>query len=361
MKKKFAYILSITTVFLMGLLFQPGIASAHVKWFVDADDVAEKSQSMGAFYGVTSVEVLIWAILVFVAVIIFSVLDSFIRTPKRLLAFGHRHEKGIVYVAQAVLGLFLIGISVLWNIILVPEYNVTDSLTSVLKVVQIVIGLMLIGNVWPRVATSVLFVMTLSLGFTHGLVTLAENALLLSLAVFFFIKKSPADSWWNRCDKHAIEIVRIGVAITLIVLAFTEKLMYPELSLSFLSVHDWNFMQPIFPWFTDKLFVLSTGFAELAFGVIFIFGYLTRINTVLIASFFAASVVTMAVQFQVWEVEDLVVYSAAILFVFYGHGNTKFFHAMWPNSWLHKHLFGRKKEAEGALVSAKEHMSEEKI
>jgi hypothetical protein len=38
------------------------------------------------------------------------------------------------------------------------------------------------------------------------------------------------------------------------------------------------------------------------------------------------SVTTMLVQFGEWEVEDLVVYVAAVLFIFYGHGRTKFFH-----------------------------------
>jgi uncharacterized membrane protein YphA (DoxX/SURF4 family) len=82
-------------------------------------------------------------------------------------------------------------------------------------------------------------------------------------------------------------------------------------------------MQPLFPWFTNNLFVLSTGFAELIFGVLFIFGYITRITTISIAIFFALSVVTMFLQFHAWEVEDLVVYSAAILFIFLGNGSKK--------------------------------------
>ena len=131
----------------------------------------------------------------------------------------------------------------------------------------------------------------------------------------------------------------MSTGVSLIVMAFSEKLMYPELGLSFLEIHQWNFMNNMgMTWFTDELFVLSTGFSEMVFGVIFILGYLTRINTVLIASFFAMSVVTMSVQFGQWEVEDLVVYSAATLFIFYGHGRTKFFHAIWPESFLHTKL-----------------------
>lgn len=325
--------------FVLFILLIPKTTSAHVKWFVDSEKVISSSHATTPFYDVTNSEVIIWAILVFIAVLLFSLLDSYIRTPKKLLAFGYKHEKGIVRTSQVVLGLFLISVSFLWNIILIPEFHVIDIFTSVLKYIQVAIGIMLVINFRPRVASTVLFFMTIMLGFTHGYMSLIENALLLSLAIFFFIKNSPADSWWNKCDKHAVEIVRLGTAITLITLAFTEKLMYPELSLAFLDVHSWNFMSTMFPWFTNKLFVLSTGFAEIAFGVIFIFGYLTRINTALISLFFAASVVMMMTQFGAWEVEDLVVYSAAILFIFYGHGKTKFFHAVWPDSWLHKKLF----------------------
>ncbi len=327
-------------LFVLALAAYPASASAHVKWFVDSEKVLAESQGSVPFYGVTSAEVLIWSVVTLIAVLAFGVLDAYVRTPKKLLAFGHRHEKGITRIAQAVLGLFLVSVSLLWNVVLIPEFQAIGGFASGLKILQIGIGLALIFNIAPRIAAGLLFAMTLMLGWTHGLVALAENAMLLSLAAFFFIKNSPSDSWWNSCDKHAVEIVRIGTAVSLIVLAFTEKLMYPELSMSFLSIHQWNFMAGIFPWFTDKLFVLSTGFAELIFGIVFLLGYMTRVNTILIAGFFAASVVTMATQFRAWEVEDLVVYSAAILFVFYGHGKTKFFHAWWPGSWLHKRIAG---------------------
>ena len=315
-------------------------ALAHVKWFVNTDAVIEASHNI-PFYNVTSIEVLTWTFVTILAVLAFGVLDSYIPSPKKLLRFGYHHEKGIVYTAQAILGLFLITVALIWNIVLIPEIPVHDSLTSILQNIEIVIGVMFLLRIYPRIASGILAILWLMIGYMYEPIALLENAMLLSLAVFFFIKNSPSDSWWNRCDKHAVEIVRIGTAISLIVLAFTEKLMYPELGMAFLQEHHWNFMSGIFPFFTDTLFVLSTGFAELIFGLVFIFGYLTRINTILISVFFALSVVTMAVQFGAWEVEDLVVYSAAILFIFYGHGKTKFFHAWFPGSWIHKRVIGK--------------------
>lgn len=301
-------------------------ASAHVKWFVDADEVIEKSHHTTPFYYLTSKEVWVWVGVVFIVVLAFSFLDSVIKAPKKLVKFGLEHEATINRVAQVILGLFLVTVSFIWKIIIVPDIHITNTVALVLACVQALIGVMYIFDIYPRIASLVLLGFCVGVGFWNGPVAFAENAILVSLGLYFFIKNSDPASKVFRLNKHAVELVRLGTGISLIVLAFTEKLAYPELSLAFLEVHHWNFMQALFPWFTNNLFVLSVGFAEMIFGILFIMGYLTRITTILIAIFFALSVTTMLMQFGAWEVEDLVVYSAAILFLAYGHGHTKFFH-----------------------------------
>ena len=311
-------------------------ASAHVKWFIDTEEVIEQSHNHTPFYYLTSMEVIIWAIISILAVLAFSVLDRFIPEPKKLKAFAEKNREGIDKVAAVILGLFLISVSLIWKIIIMPEFPVNDPFSAVLQVAQVVIGIMFVVNIKPRIAALSVLGLCLILLYKVGIMAFSENLILVCLAIYFFIRHSPKNSIFAKLDKHAVEIVRIGTGIALIIMAFTEKLAYPELGLAFLNIHHWNFMANMgLTWYTNNLFVLSTGFAEMIFGIIFILGYLTRINTILISSFFAASVVTMAIQFHMWEVEDLVVYSAAILFVFFGHGQTKFFHLIWPESILH--------------------------
>jgi uncharacterized membrane protein YphA (DoxX/SURF4 family) len=261
-----------------------------------------------------------------IVVIVFGFIDKHIKTPKKLLSIGLKNEKKINKIAQIILGVFLVSVSFLWKIVIVPDFHVAGAWTTVLQYIQVIIGLMYVFNIKPRIASAGLILLCLGIGISEGYITMLENAMLLSLAIYFFIVNSKEDSKTYHLHKHAVEILRIGTGISLITLAFTEKLLYPELSLAFLDVHHWNFMQSMLPWFTNNLFVLSTGFAEMIFGILFIMGYMTRITTILIAIFFALSVTTMFIQFGAWEVEDLVVYSAAILFLFYGHGRTKFFH-----------------------------------
>lgn len=315
----------------------PIIVSAHVKWFVDAQEVTRSLHSQTPLYAWGSTEVIIWSLIVLCVVVLFGFIDTRVPAPKALLKFGLSHEQTIQRIAQTLLGLFLISVSFLWKIIIVPDFHIVGTIGLILGAVQVLVGLMYIVNWKPQIASTILFLLTFGTTLSFGIGTLLENALLLSLALYFFIIHAPKDSFVStRLEKHSVEIVRIGTGISLIVLAFTEKILYPELSLSFLDVHHWNFMQQLFPWFTNNLFVLSTGFAEMIFGILFIMGYLTRTTTVLIAIFFALSVVTMLAYFNMWEVEDLVVYAAAILFIFFGHGKTKFFHFMWPNSKLQR-------------------------
>lgn len=328
--------------YLLISLLIPVSAFAHVKWFVDSDEVIRNTHGLTPFYGWGSKEVIIWSTIVLITVFIFSLVDRVVKSPKGILEFGLRHERTINRIAQIVLGLFLVSVSFLWKIIIVPEIQVSGGITLFLQYVQVVIGLMYIFNIKPRLASVGLMLFCLNLIFSIGFVVFLENILLFSLAIYFFIANSKEDSKVFHLKKHAVEIVRVGTGISLITLAFTEKLLYPELSLNFLEVHNWNFMQSMFPWFTDNLFVLSTGFAEMIFGILFIFGYITRVTTVLIAIFFGLSVTTMLIQFGAWEVEDLVVYSAATLFIFYGHGRTKFFHLMWPNGVLQKSILKNK-------------------
>ncbi len=299
-------------------------ASAHIKWFVEEEQVIATKRGLYPFFNMESSEVWIWLGISAIVVFVYGLVDKFVKEPNALNNFANKNKKVINRIAQIVLGIFLITVSFVWKIILVPTIDVNSTLTLVLSLVQVFIGIMYIFNFYPKVASILLIAFCFGLGIFSGLITLLENLILISLAIYFFIENSKDNKNYEIWNKYSLFIVRLGVGLSLIVLAFTEKLAYPELSLAFLETHNWNFMQGIFPWFTNELFVLSVGFAEMIFGVLFILGYMTRITTILIAIFFAFSVTTMLMQFGLWEVEDLVVYTAAIIFLFFGSGNIKF-------------------------------------
>jgi hypothetical protein len=310
-------------IFILSLL--PITANAHVKWFVDQGQ--KDAITTPPFYYIGSKEVLLWAIISIFIVIVFSVLDKIIKEPKNIVEFAKKHQSQIIRASQFVFGLFLLTVTVIWKIILIPNFEINSTFSYILSVLQILAGLLFIFNIKVRFGGLLVLILYFSLFFVDK-TALLENIILPAMALFIVIKNSKQNSWFYKFDKYALELVRVCTGISLIVLAFTEKLAHPELSLMFLQNHKWNFMQTLFHInsFSNNLFVLSVGFAEMIFGIIFILGYLTSINTAVIAIFFATSVTTMFLQFGKWEVEDLVVYSVAILFIFFGSGIKKFFH-----------------------------------
>ncbi len=315
--KKIRAVLLVFSFYLLSFL----PAFAHVKWFVESEEVTEKYHGLFPFYTLQSKEVWVWTVLLVFWVLFFGLINKYIKEPKGLVSFGEKYSKQINRIAQAVLGLFLVTVSFVWKIIIIPEFDVETMVTMTLSIVQAIVGVMFMFNLYPRIASAMLIAFCVGVGIFAGPVAFAENLILLSLAFYFLIKNSKS-GLLNNWDSYALPIVRVGTGLSLIVLAFTEKLFYPELSIVFLNEHNWNFFASIFPWFTNNLFILSAGFVEIGFGVLFIFGFLTRINTIMIAAFFACSVTTMLIQTGKWEVEDLVVYAAAILFVFFGRGNS---------------------------------------
>lgn len=311
---------------LLAALLVPAAASAHVKWFVDSDAVTRAEHGLVPFYYLTSAEVVTWAAIAAIVVAVAGLLSRLLPEPRKLLSFANRNRGKISHAAQALVGLFLVIVGIWWQVVLVPEFPVVDAYGRYLQAAEVISGLLLLANVWPRVGGGLLLALCAAVGWHVGFGAFAENLLLVGLAFYFLVNDSPKGSPLHRCDSYGVEAVRLTVGVSLIVLAVTEKLMYPELSLAFLGAYHWNFMPALgFTWFTDKLFVLSTGFAELIFGAVFLLGYVTRINTAVIAAFFATSVVTMAVSAGQWEIEDLPVYAAAIILICHGAGATRFF------------------------------------
>lgn len=301
----------------------PAVVLAHGKWLVpNYQNVILQQHGTYTFYTMRSPAVWAWIGISVLVVACAAYLHRTLHSWHALERFAHARKHLIDHVAQLVLGVFLVATALFWNVVIVPSEVVTTPLLVTLKYIQIIIGLMYVFHIAPRYASMGLIILTSVITLSSGIESIFENIIMFSLALYFYLMHTRVTGVWVSLQKYAVDIVRIGTGVSLITLACTEKLLYPELGMQFLALHPWNFMLPYFPWFTDQLFVLSTGFAEMLFGIVFVFGYITRINTVVIALFFAASVSTMLYQAQIWEVEDFVVYCAAILLFFFSHGHT---------------------------------------
>lgn len=116
-----------------------------------------------------------------------------------------------------------------------------------------------------------------------------EQALFAGIGAYFLINgralfrpntrvAQRSEEYWHRYRRLAMPLMRIGTGLSILVLAFTEKLLNPELALAFLRDYPgFNFMRLLgLGWFSDELFTYAAGAVEATIGIMLISGLLPR-------------------------------------------------------------------------------------
>jgi hypothetical protein len=87
------------------------------------------------------------------------------------------------------------------------------------------------------------------------------------------------ERFWAGYARFALPAARVGTGVSILTLAFTEKLLNPGLALAFLRDHPlFNFPQALgIAWFTDDRFIVAAGAVETTIGLLLIAGVLPRL------------------------------------------------------------------------------------
>lgn len=90
--------------------------------------------------------------------------------------------------------------------------------------------------------------------------------------------------WSAYLRQHALTILRLFAGATVLILAFTEKLLAPELGVAFLREYpDFNLGRLFgFTWFTDERFIYVAGIVEATAGIALLSGKLIRVVILLL-------------------------------------------------------------------------------
>ncbi len=153
-----------------------------------------------------------------------------------------------------------------------------------------------------------------------------ELAALAFALIFFGIGASSLDRGIARRLKldparfaHLpVPIIRVGVGLTLVILSLHNKLLSPNMALTFLDKHYFNFMELLgFADFTNIRFVFAAGIVELAVGILLVFGIATRL---LAAVVFVLMGTTMSILGPRELVGHLPIMGIALLLVYRGSG-----------------------------------------
>lgn len=91
-------------------------------------------------------------------------------------------------------------------------------------------------------------------------------------------------AWSAHLQAHALTILRLFAGATVLILAFTEKLIAPDLGVAFLQVYpDFNVARGLgFDWFTDERFVFAAGIVEATAAIALLSGKLIRVVILLL-------------------------------------------------------------------------------
>ncbi|HEX2089456.1 MAG TPA: hypothetical protein VHI54_05925 [Actinomycetota bacterium] len=191
----------------------------------------------------------------------------------RLLAI----HAGVSLLAQAARGTYL-----------APSLRLSDSpFGSALAIVEGLAGVWLITGFRVRPAAALLVVAG-PLGMLHyGVVPIVERVDLLGVALFLTILP-PEDSPGGRVSAsperqaNALLALRALVGVSLIVLAFTEKLARPALAVAFLDDHPaFNLFQVLGLPGGELAFIRVAGAIELLFGLLILSGSVPQVAVIL--------------------------------------------------------------------------------
>ncbi len=270
-------------------IFLPGISHAHVKWFVESEEIIPKET---VHFSLNDPFVLTWIFLIFGIIILSYYLEKQLINPYPFFKKIQKWEEQIIWVTKIATALWLIILSLNGQILAKP-FLVTSTIEKGLQLLQFIIAAGLISNRFQRTNAILLIFLYFGSLIHYGSVIL-EHIFVLGLAFhFLFAPQKKKDSFYPY-KEWSLPLLRIFTGISLVILAFNEKLLHPELGLTFLQSHNWNFMQLMgIDWFTNNLFVLSAGMTELLFGIILILGTITRINTLALTFIFVSTTMVL--------------------------------------------------------------------
>ena len=267
------------------------VANAHVKWFVD--EHAEYYNLDSESFSFSERSVVVWSALLITVLVIARVLERILvkysRTSHlKLYKWGVRHWSILYRAFQILVGMPLI-MSAYKGAVIAPHLVGSGLLIDSLRAIEACAGIFLVCNVYATAASWLLVALAAGVFSAFGTVSLLENVGVLGLALFLRCGDEQKDSYGTHEREWKIFVLRILVGMNFVVLALTEKLLRPDLALSFLQHYDLNFMKGVWIDYSDRLFVFSAGIVELAFGLVFILGYVTRLNSFFLLLFLIAS------------------------------------------------------------------------
>lgn len=306
-----------------------GPAFAHVKWFFQSE--ATGSLRWDLFFRPVPLAFVGGMLLATLAAVILWRRRgrSYVPGPEALGATDER--RSLLYgLVPLILGIH-VAVPLLVNGVQGTLFSPDNPLPGIwgnfLGLAEAGVALSLFYGGLTRPAAVVLAGLWLNGVFLIGLEPMLENVMFLGFAAFFFfVGRGPISIdrlLFPRLEpsaalaRHAVPAVRIGVGLSFVVVAFTEKFANLPLATGFLRDSGLNFMPALGIPVSNEVFAMLAGSVELVVGLWLVLGVFVR-EIVIIAWFPTNLTLTL---FQ-WEelIGHLPIYGAMAVILVWGTG-----------------------------------------
>jgi hypothetical protein len=266
------------------LVVAPSIAAAHEKWFVDWQKYPPQ---FGLLF---TLPVLLMIALACLGVALLAGIRVLVGGDNRFpqvgfLRYYDRSNQVILAVQTAI---SLIAVAVGLHIFAPNLFVGYNFLGFVLAGAEVFVAFSFISGLLTRVGALVLLGLFLCSFFLYPAWAVLEQSVYVGIALYLLImgrglvkpglQREPLSAL-ARYWPIAPVCLRMGAGISILVLAFTEKLLDPKLALAFLKTHpNFNVAQLLgLTWFTNERFILAAGAVELTIGLALISGILPKL------------------------------------------------------------------------------------
>ena len=217
---------------------------------------------------------------------------------------------GVALLALAATGAFL-----------TPAVDLHGAAGSALLLGEAGLGIWLVTGVRLRPAAALVLALGPVLGLTSGPMALLECANLAAVAAFLVVAPPGADRYGAaqldpRQTRWALFVLRLGVGVALVALAFTEKFTNPVMAVRTLEQYpSLNVFELVGLHVPATTFVVVAGSVELLFGLLVLSGAFPQVAVLVAAVPFNA---TLALFGQAELVGHLPVYGVFLALLVYG-------------------------------------------
>ncbi len=257
---------------------------AHVKWFSEESETA-------LLEPLSSYEWVVVAVLIALGVAAMVFIDKLFRPFDHKLDENLRRFRDLVPTTVRISTALLIIYNFWNNIFFAPNISYSDGFLSItINTLLILVAIMLLFGVYARTAGAILIATYLS-GFVvaDDWWQMIDHMEYLAIGLFMIFAGAGAlavkglDDPLDRLKEHkqyAIPSLKTFIGLSLVALAFSEKLANMTLANDFLLRHNWNFMTAV--GMSDRNFIIMIGILEILFGLTLVLNRASRLGTLAI-------------------------------------------------------------------------------